>query len=112
MPLIYANENLPVQVVDALRKLQHDVLTTSEAGNAGKAVPDADVLAFAIQQHRILVTLNRKHFIALHRQNAQHAGIVVCTFDLDYGGLAQRIHDAIAAEPEMEGKLIRVNRPG
>ena len=112
MARIYANENLPIQVVEALRQIGHDVLTTAEAGNAGRAIPDDDVLAFATLHQRILVTLNRKHFIRLHREQLGHEGIVVCTFDLDYTGLAQRIHTAIIAESDMTGKLLRVNRPG
>lgn len=111
MRAIYANDNLPFQVVAALRQLGNDVLTTADAGNAGQATPDEDVLAFARIQERILVTINRKHFIRLHQQQLQHSGIVVCTFDTDYSGLAQRIHDAIGAEPDMASKLVRVNRP-
>jgi Domain of unknown function (DUF5615) len=30
---------------------------------AGQAIPDADVLAFAVAEQRIVVTLNRRHFI-------------------------------------------------
>ena len=111
MPRLYANENLPLLVVEALRQLGHDVLTTMESGKAGQAIPDEAVLAFATSEHRTLVTLNRKHFIRLHPLQPDHAGIVVCTFDLDYTALAQRVHDALAAEPDISGQLIRVNRP-
>ena len=112
MPRLYANENLPLPVVEALRQLGHDVLTTMESGKAGQAISDDAVLAFATAEQRVLVTLNRKHFIRLHGLRPDHAGIVVCTFDLDYTALAQRIHDALAAEPDMSGQLIRINRPG
>ncbi|MGH8059503.1 MAG: hypothetical protein ACREOH_20080 [Candidatus Entotheonellia bacterium] len=40
-----------------------------------------------------------------------HAGIVGCTFDPDFAALAQRIHTALGAQPQMTGQLIRVNRP-
>ena len=112
MAAIYANENLPVQVVEGLRRRGHDVLTTIESGRANQSIPDDDVLAYATSAGRVLVTINRKHFLRLHRQNPQHAGIVVCTFDLDYDGLAQRIHDALDSEPAMAQLLLRVNRPG
>jgi hypothetical protein len=112
MPRLYANENLPLPVVDALRQFGHDVITTMESGKAGQAISDEAVLAFALSEQRVLVTLNRKHFIRLHTLQPDHAGIVVCTFDLDYAALAQRIHDALAAEPELRGRLIRINRPG
>ena len=83
MPRLYANENLPLSVVAALRQLGHDVLTTMESGKAGQAIADDAVLAFATTEQRVLVTLNRKHFIRLHTLQPDHAGIVVCTFDLD-----------------------------
>jgi hypothetical protein len=109
---IYANENLPLPVVEGLRQRGHDVLTTLESGRANQSIPDDDVLAYAAALDRILVTINRKHFLRLHRQNVQHAGIVICTFDRDYDGLAQRIHDALQAHYSMAQQLVRVNRPG
>jgi len=60
------NENFPLPVVEELRRLGHEVLTTHEAGEAGKSVPDEQVPASAIAESRALVTLNRKHFIHLH----------------------------------------------
>src|SRR5689334_535042 len=80
---LYSNENFPLPVVMALRELGHDVLTSFESGQANQAIPDEAVLAFASAQDRILLTFNRKHFIVLHNKNAQHSGIIVCTFDPD-----------------------------
>ena len=77
MARLYTNENFPLPVVEELRRLGHEVLTTHEAGEAGKSVPDAQVLAFATAEARALVTLNRKHFIHLHNANSDHAGIIV-----------------------------------
>jgi hypothetical protein len=111
---LYANENFPMPTVEELRRLGYDVLTTLEAGKAGQAIPDEDVLEFAREQQRVLVTLNRKHFIGLHRSDPNHAGIIVCTFDPDFDGLAQRIQAAIERVEGGTGlpdQLIRVNRP-
>lgn len=52
MAAIYANENFPRRVVEALRTLGHDVLTSQEAGRANQMVPDEDVLSFAVEQGR------------------------------------------------------------
>jgi Domain of unknown function (DUF5615) len=112
MAHLYANENFPLPVVEELRRLGHDVLTTYESGRAGIAVPDDEVLAFSVTEKRVLLTINRKHFIRLHRQQPTHTGIIVCTFDLNFAALAQRIHDALAAQSDMSGQLIRINRPG
>lgn len=57
MATIYANENLPLPVVEALRLHGHNVLTTAEAGKAGKSISDEDVLAFACGEQRVLVTI-------------------------------------------------------
>jgi hypothetical protein len=47
----------------------------------------------------------------LHRSNIAHAGIIVCTEDLNFKELANRINEAISAQETLRGKLIRVNRP-
>jgi len=111
MAKLYSNENFPLPVVKALRQLQHDVLTIQETGQAGQALSDESVLAFAQNEGRALLTINRKHFIRLHREGKQHAGIIACTLDMDYAGLAQRIHDAIEAQSLLTSQLIRINRP-
>jgi len=98
-------------VVEELRRLGHDVLTTLDAGNAGKALPDEAVLASAATEKRILITLNRKHFIRLHSLNSDHYGIIVCTVDPAFTAQAHRIHETLEASVAMKGKLIRINRP-
>ncbi len=112
MAQLYANENFPLPVVEELRRFGHDVLTTYESGRAGLAIPDEAVLAFAIAEQRVLLTINRKHFIRLHRQEPDHTGIIVCTFDLDFTALAQRIHATLEAQSDPNGQLTRINRPG
>jgi hypothetical protein len=111
MARLYANENFPLPTVDGLRTLGHDVLTTQDAGRAGMALPDDSVLAFSVAEGRILLTLNRKHFIRLHRARPDHKGIVVCTFDPDFAALAQRIHTALATTHRTWTGNLRINRP-
>jgi hypothetical protein len=69
------------------------------------------VLAFASGAGRALITINRRDFIKLHRQQPDHHGIVVCTEDPDTEGQARRIHNAIEEFAVLDGVLIRVNRP-
>lgn len=111
MAQLYSNENFPQQVVDELRQLGHDVLTSKEAGNAGQAVPDEEVLSFAVANNRVLLTLNRRHFIRLHQQRPDHAGIIVCTFDPAFLDLAQRINRALHSSSQLSRQLIRIYRP-
>ena len=109
MARLYADEQFPFPVVALLRNLGHDVLTIQEVGNAGD--DDPEVLAFAVNNDRAVMTQNRRHFIRLHTQKPNHAGIIVCTDDKNLERLATRINDAIAGEENLRGKLIRVNRP-
>ena len=111
MAKLYSNENFPLPAVVELRRLGHDVLTVAEAGKAEQAIPDDEVLAFATEQERAVLTINRKHFIALHRTSPDHAGIIVCTLDADFIGQAKRIDAALQETAELKGQLIRVNRP-
>lgn len=111
MAHLYSNENFPYPVVEELRRLGHDVLTTQEAGKANQEIPDEAVLMFASREKRAVLTINRKHFIRLHRTIPNHAGIIICTADLDFIGQAQRIHQAISIANSLEDQLIRVNRP-
>ncbi len=111
MAKLYSNENFPIPVVQELRKLGHDVLTIQETGKSEQSFPDEAVLAFAVENERAVLTLNRKHFIRLHKEAPEHAGIIVCSFDPDFVGQAQRIHEAIQTHTPLEERLIRVNRP-
>jgi hypothetical protein len=108
---LYANENFPMPVVEELRRLGHDVLTTQDSGKAQQSVPDDAVLAFSCGEHRAVLTLNRRHFIRLHRAQPEHDGIIVCTFDPDFAALAARIDAALLADESIAGQLIRINRP-
>lgn len=111
MARLYSNENFPLQVVDELRRLGHEVLTSQEAGNAGQAVPDEEVLDFARANNRAVLTLNRRHFIRLHQQQPAHEGIIVCTFDPNFIGLAVRIDTALRSHTQLSGQLLRITRP-
>jgi hypothetical protein len=108
---LYANENFPFAVVEELRRLGHDVITIHDTGTAEQRTPDDEVLQHAVDDDRAVLTLNRKHFIRLHRQHPDHKGIIACTVDADFPRQARRIDDAIAAAGDLHGQLIRVNRP-
>jgi predicted nuclease of predicted toxin-antitoxin system len=111
MASLYADENFRYPVVDALRRLGHDVLTCQEAGRAGQSIDDPDVLSDASRMGRILLTQNRDDFRKLHRKGLPHKGIVICTYDVDADGLAVRITEAIGREKPGERWLASVVRP-
>jgi hypothetical protein len=107
----YADENFPLPVVEALRRLGHDVVTAVEAGQANLGIPDDGVLAFATQTQRVVLTVNRWDFVALHSRRPDHAGIVVCSQDDDAPRQASAIDAAVRACACLPGSLLRVNRP-
>ena len=111
MARLLADENFPWPVVEELRRLGHDVVTIADAGKAGQSLTDEAVLLLATADVRVLLTLNRKHFVRLHASVPHHAGIIVCTLDLDFAGQAARIHAAITPQTAFTGCLVRVNRP-
>lgn len=110
MARLYANENFPVEVVQWLRELGHDVLTTHDAGKSNQAIEDDLVLRFATETGRCVITINRKDFLRLHRSFPDHAGIIICTENRDFAAFARRIDEALRSEPELAGKLLRVVR--
>lgn len=111
MARLYTNENFPEPAARHLRRLGHDVVTIQESGLAGQALTDDAVLAFATGEQRVLVTLNRRHFVRLHDERPGHAGFVVCSADHDLDRLAARIDEAVRKSPSLAGLLLRVNRP-
>ncbi|MBE2235323.1 MAG: DUF5615 family PIN-like protein [Anaerolinea sp.] len=111
MARFYADENFPLPVVEELRRLGHDVLTIQEDGRSNQRFPDQAVLAAATRLDRAILTTNRRHFILLHLTSADHAGIVICTYDPDFKRQAERIDAVLLPNASLAGHLIRVNRP-
>jgi hypothetical protein len=111
MARLYADEDFPLPVVERLRQLGHDVITTLEAGRANQSIEDADQLAFATSLGRAILTRNRRHFLRLHKRSVAHSGIVSITDDPDLDGQAARIDQAIVGLPSLDGQHVRVNRP-
>lgn len=112
MAKLYANENLDFAIVEILRGLHHDVLTSLDAGNANRNIPDEQVLAYAHELGRAVVTFNYQDFKKLHRLIPIHSGIIICTEDKDIPALALRIHQAHEnCEGNLACQMVRINRP-
>lgn len=108
----YSNENFPNPVVEFLRAIGHDILTSHDAGLSNRGVPDRSVLEFATREARAILTFNRRDFVRLHTSVAtQHAGIIVCSEDRDYERLAERIHNQVKDLSSLAKQLIKVDRP-
>ena len=115
MARLYSNENFPFDMVIILRQLSHDVLTSYDADQANKGIPDTEVLEFARSQNRIVITLNRDDFLNLHRSGVNHAGIIICKEDRDYVGQAQVVNELLQPTKTWTNQLVRIkkrNQPG
>lgn len=118
MVKLYSNENFPMDIVRQLRQLGYDVLTSYEAGQANQGIPDEDVLTFATQNERAVITLNRDDLITLHSSGISHNGIIICKTDRDYVGQTQTLHaylqgiesQSYAFALTLQNRLIRVKK--
>jgi len=105
----YSNENFPIEMVNLLPARGYDVLTSYEAGQANQKIPDDEVLMYATNAGRIVITENRQDFINLHFTTSNHAGIVICKADRDYAGKVQVLHDFFTQDKQpMDNRLLRV----
>jgi len=112
MARLYGDENFDVHTMEELNNLGHDVLTARDAGKINQRIPDHEVLAFAAENSRAVVTFDRRDYFHLHKAGPNHAGIIACTYDADSNALAERINEVIMVEnDDLANKLIRVYRP-
>ena len=97
-------------VVELLKRFGHDVITTRDVGKDNEGIPDEDVLGFAVENRRAVLTHNPRDFIHLHQQPPQHEGMIVCTDNPDFSKLAAKIHALLDGLESLAGQLVGVNR--
>ena len=91
----------------------HDVLTVSQADLTAHS--DADVLAFARQDDRTLLTRNVDDFLALHEADAVHPGILADyeyrdpTKNMSAARIVQAIANIESSGWELAGQFIAIN---
>ena len=107
---LYSNENFPLPAVEALRRYGHDVVTTHDEGKSQQSIPDDEVLRFSVENGRAVITHNRQDFIRLHREQPDHAGIIVCTDNPDFAALAAKVNEKLETLESLKGQLVRINR--
>jgi hypothetical protein len=114
MANLYSNENFPFDLVLLLRQQGHNILTSYESGQANQGIPDENVLTFATESDRSVITLNRDDFLKLHRLSIPHCGIIICKDDRDYLAQAETLNDFLQDQANLINRLIRIqkqNRP-
>jgi hypothetical protein len=94
-------------IADELRKRGHHVLALDERRDL-EGIDDAEVLALAVEEQRILVTFNLRDFAPLLRQSAEegrpHAGCILIAgvAQHQFGLILDRVSEALRAWPLQE----------
>lgn len=112
MARLYADEDVSLLLVAALRQRGLAIRHSTDYGHANRAFPDSQVLSAAAAEGAIVLTHNIRDFRRLHRQTQAHAGIVGSRRELDVDQLAARLAAALAAAGELAGRMIVVTRTG
>ena len=94
----------------------HDVLALDQDETLSR-LADEDVLALAVEQERIVITHNVRHFAPIVRSWAEtgrghHCAILVTLPHTDYGAILRRLEQAFAARPEQDEWIDRVEFVG
>jgi len=106
----YSNENFALEMVKMIRRLNHTVITSYDAGQANRGIPDREVLNYATSNNLAVITFNRDDFIELHKSNIQHSGIVICKADRDYQGQVNFLHQYLQSQNSLVDRLIRIKK--
>lgn len=105
---VLADSCVAAATAEALRQLGHEVLW---AGSFPKDPGDREILARAISEARILVTLDKDFGEFAVLEGVQHSGIVRLV-DIPLREQAARCHDALAANGALlrRGGLVTIER--
>ncbi len=107
----FCDQNITVETVAFLRRLGHDVIGTRDVGLSQS--PDDEVLAFAIQECRILLTFNADFSDIRLFPVGTHAGIIRLRVTQQ---TAEMLHPILGntlgqlADKDLSGKLITVTK--
>jgi len=117
---IKLGENIPVSAANVATRLGHDVDTVIDEDLVGAS--DADVLAAATREDRLLITLDRGFGDLRAYPPGTHAGVVVLRVaSQDARNIADAVHSFVASADlgnltgcivVVRGHLVRIRRPG
>jgi hypothetical protein len=116
---LYADENVPSEVVTALRR-QHDVAYANEMGRKGRR--DVWHLRRAADEERVLLTLDFNDFRLLHRittalrvvadMEVYHPGILTAARNVPSEDWVGAIQDLMGEEGSFEGRFLACHEEG
>lgn len=90
---LYLDEDLSPRVARGLRDRGVDATSANEVSN--RQLTDAEQLAYAAGQNRVMVTRNARHFVHLAREAIRarrpHAGILLCSSTFSGASVGQLV---------------------
>lgn len=96
---LYLDHDVDARLAEALRRYGFDVVTSFEAGRHQKS--DEAQVVYALEEDRILVTHNVRHFPSLHAAwlaaGRHHHGIIILIGYLPIGVWLQRLQNPFVA---------------
>ena len=103
-----ADEDVPVRLNAAIRRLGHSIETVRSLcpHKSGGSISDSSVLEHAGRKHRIVLTQNRADFIALAKACPWHFGIVIVEPEDNIKAQSRRIDGMVKAVSSMRGQVI------
>lgn len=95
-----------------LARAGHDVLALDQDETLSR-LADEEVLTLAVQQERIVITHNVRHFVPIVRSwveaRRSHYGLILVTLPhTDYGAILRRLEQMFAAHPDQDEWVDRV----
>jgi len=102
------------RLVNLLRDTGHDVVTANEANLMGQS--DANVLDYARQEKRVVLTYNCNDFQVLHKLNSEHPGILAVYHnakslkDMVYQEIVKAIANIEKANFSLENQFVPLNQ--
>lgn len=95
-----------------LARAGHDVLALDQDETLSR-LTDEEVLTLAVEQERIVITHNVRHFVPIVRNwgeaRRSHHGLILVTLPhTDYGTILRRLEQAFAARPDQDEWIDRV----
>ena len=115
MAKFLADESYPFAIQNKLRRLGHDVNHSrhfdQKKSEDGKS--DAEILSIAASEDRIVITLNRKDFYALHHLGKipGHPGIIACPLDRgNEDWQATQIDELVKRHKHLDGQFFVIEK--
>jgi len=103
-----ADENIPRETVELLKKKGLDIVTVSDVS---PGLGDDEILDLARKDERIVITFDRDFGQLIFKQKRKTEGLILLRFNPESPQqIAKRIQQTLATKIDMEGSVIVVKK--